>query len=92
MTMTEVAAPSAHWQPLFQRLLGEMESRTSPDWQADEAGLDPKLYIDPSRFAQERERLFRRMPLCLGPVDQLHEPGSVMAREICGVPVLITHT
>jgi len=90
MTMTDVAAP--HWQPLFQRLLGEIDGRTSPDWQADEAGLDPGLYIDPTRFARERERLFRRMPLCLGPVDQLREPGSVMAREICGVPVLITRT
>ena len=90
MTMTDVAAP--HWQPLFQRLLGEMDGRTSPDWQADEAGLAPALYIDPTRFARERERLFRRLPLCLGPVDQLREPGSVMAREICGVPVLITRT
>ena len=94
MTMTDAAAPhaGAHWQPLFQRLLGEIDGRTSPDWQADEAGLDPGLYIDPTRFARERERLFRRMPLCLGPVDQLREPGSVMAREICGVPVLITRT
>src|SRR5258707_1085792 len=93
MTMTDAAAPApAHWQTLFQRLLGEMDGRTSPDWQADEAGLDPPPYVDPTRFRRERERLFRRMPLCLGPVDQLREPGSVMAREICGVPVLITRT
>ena len=95
MTMTDAAAPAStvpHWQPLFQRLLGEIDGRTSPDWQADEAGLDPALYIDPTRFARERERLFRRMPLCLGPVDQLREPGSAMAREICGVPVLITRS
>ncbi|MDP2330136.1 MAG: SRPBCC family protein [Reyranella sp.] len=96
MTMTDAAAsPSPvapHWQTLFQRLLAEMDERASPDWQADEAGLDPTLYIDPTRFEHERERLFRRLPLCLGPVDQLREPGSVMAREICGVPVLITRT
>src|SRR3954471_13400558 len=96
MTMTDAAAASApavaHWQPLFQRLLGEIDGRTSPDWQADEAGLDPSLYIDPTRFARQREGLFRLLPLCLGPVDQLREPGSVMAREICGVPVLITRT
>jgi Rieske 2Fe-2S family protein len=95
MTMTDATAPAPtvpHWQPLFQRLLGEMDGRTSPDWQADEAGLAPALYIDPTRFARERERLFRRLPLCLGPVDQLREPGSAMAREICGVPVLVTRS
>lgn len=84
------AATAPHWQPLFQRLLAEMDGRTSPDWQADVAGLDPALYIDPARFGHERERLFRRLPLCLGPADQLREPGAAMAREICGVPVLLT--
>ncbi len=99
MTMPDIgaapAAPAAtapHWQALFQRLLAEMGGRTSPDWQADVAGLDPALYTDPARFGRERERLFRRLPLCLGPVDQLREPGSVMAREVCGVPVLIAHS
>jgi Rieske 2Fe-2S family protein len=94
MTMPDIGtAPAApHWETLFQRLLAEMDGRTSPDWQADVAGLDPALYTDPARFGRERERLFRPLPLCLGPVDQLREPGSVMAREICGVPVLIARS
>jgi len=98
MTMTEIAPapatplPAPHWQNLFQRLLAEMDGRASPDWQADEAGLDPALYTDPSRFEQEQAHLFRRLPLCLGPVDQLREAGSAMAREVCGVPVLVTRT
>lgn len=87
---TMVAEP--YWQNIFQRLLSEMDRRTSPDWQADETTLDPAIYIDRNRFEQEQARLFRRLPLCLGPADQLREPGSVMAREICGVPVLITRT
>lgn len=89
--MTTVAA-EPYWQNIFQRLLGELDGRSSPDWQADEASLDPAIYLDDERFAREQARLFRRFPLCLGPADQLSEPGSVMAREICGVPVLMTRT
>ena len=58
--------------------------------QADQATLDPAVYRDPGRFARERDRLFRRLPLCLGHADQLAQPGSVLAYDICGVPVLMT--
>jgi Rieske 2Fe-2S family protein len=89
--MTTVTA-EPYWQNIFQRLLGELDGRSSPDWHADEASLDPAIYLDDERFAREQARLFRRFPLCLGPADQLREPGSVMARDICGVPVLMTRT
>ena len=89
--MTTVTA-EPYWQNIFQRLLGELDGRNSPDWHADEASLDPAVYLDDERFAREQAQLFRRFPLCLGPADQLREPGSVMARDICGVPVLMTRT
>lgn len=89
--MTTVTA-EPYWQNIFQRLLGELNGRSSPDWHADEASLDPAIYLDDERFAREQAQLFRRFPLCLGPADQLREPGSVMARDICGVPVLMTRT
>ena len=87
MTMTIAASP---WQDLFQRLLSELDHRGSADWQADQARLDPAIYNDPQRYQAERDRLFRRLPLCLGHADQLSEPGSVVAFELCGVPVLMT--
>ena len=59
----------------FQRLLGELDGRSSPDWHADEASLDPAIYLDDERFAREQAQLFRRFPLCLGPADQLRELG-----------------
>src|SRR5262249_11190060 len=62
--------------------------RASPDWQAEPVTLDPRIYHDAERFAAERERLFRRLPLCVGHADQLAEPGSLLAFELCGVPVL----
>jgi Rieske 2Fe-2S family protein len=77
------------WQPLFERLIGELDGRTSPDWQAPHTTLDPSIYRDPERFAAERDRLFRRLPLCVGHIDQLAEPGSVLAFDLCGVPVLL---
>jgi phenylpropionate dioxygenase-like ring-hydroxylating dioxygenase large terminal subunit len=84
--MTTLASP---WQTLFERLLGELDGRASPDWQAEPVALDPRIYHDPDRFVVERERLFRRLPLCLGHADQLAEPGSLLAFELCGVPVLL---
>ena len=50
--MTTVAA-EPYWQNIFQRLLGELDGRSSPDWQADEASLDPAIYLDDERFARE---------------------------------------
>jgi phenylpropionate dioxygenase-like ring-hydroxylating dioxygenase large terminal subunit len=84
--MTSVASP---WQVLFERLLAELDRRDSHDWQAEQANLDPRIYFDPGRFAAERERLFRRLPLCVGHADQLAEPGSLLAFELSGVPVLL---
>jgi len=81
----------SHWQKMFEQLLGELDNRGStPDGAADVATLDPAIYSDPGRFERERDKLFRRLPLCLGHADQLAEPGRVLAREICGVPVLLT--
>ncbi len=77
------------WQPLFERLLAELDRSSSPDWQAPTLKLDPAIYCAPERFEAERARLFRRHPICLGPADQLAEPGSVLAFEPCGVPVVM---
>ena len=80
----------SHWQGMFEQLLAELDRRGStPDGAAGVATLDPAIYCDPVRFERERAKLFRRLPLCLGHADQLAEPGSVLAREICGVPVLL---
>ena len=79
----------APWHPLFERLLAELDRPSSPDWQAPKTTLDPKVYYDAGRFQAERDQLFRRLPLCLGHVDQLAEPGAVLALDLCGMPVLI---
>lgn len=94
--MTDLSTPPAspagrapHWQDLFERLLAVMDARPSPASAAPQAFLDPAIYASPQRFEAERERIFRRQPISLGHVAQFAAPGSVMAREVLGVPLLI---
>jgi phenylpropionate dioxygenase-like ring-hydroxylating dioxygenase large terminal subunit len=93
LSTNDIAAPAeapieAPWHALFERLLAELDGCAPPTTEAETTSLDPALYGDPAHFARERERLFLRLPLCLGHIDQL-APGSVIAREVCGVPLLI---
>jgi len=67
--MTEIGV--SPWHHLFERLVGELDQPTSPDWEVQTNTLDPKVYYDVGRFEVEHEHLFRRLPLCLGHVDQL---------------------
>src|SRR5215831_6793476 len=85
--MTEIGV--SPWQHLFERLVGELNQPTSPDWEVQTNRLDPKVYYDVRRFEVEHEQLFRRLPLCLGHVDQLAEPGAVLAVDLCGTPLLM---
>jgi len=85
--MTEIGV--SPWQQLFERLVGELDQPTSPDWEAQTNTLNPRVYCDLGRFEAEHEQLFRRLPLCLGHVDQLAEPGAVPAVDLCGTPLLI---
>lgn len=87
-TTTADAVPAA-WQSMFERLAREMGRREGVEWDRTESDLDPAIYCDPVRFAAEQAKLFRRLPLCLGHADQLRDVGSVLAREIAGVPLLM---
>ena len=75
---------------LFRRLLDELDLPESSEWDETESLLDASVYSDPAFLEAEIERIFRRVPLCLGHADQLREPGSMIAREILGYPLLIT--
>ena len=74
---------------LFRRMMEEIDQRESVEWDRDESTLDPAVYCDPAIYSKEIDRIFRRMPLCLGHADQLREQGSVIARDLFGLPLLL---
>lgn len=74
---------------LFRRMLDEMDQQDSVEWDPSENTLDPAIYSDPAIYRQEIDRIFRRVPLCLGHADQLREPGSMIARDLFGLPLLL---
>lgn len=49
-------------------------------------------YFDETRWQQEMEKIFRRMPLVLATTAELPEVGDYKAMDAGGVPVLITRT
>lgn len=58
--------------------------------------LAPAVYRNPvatycaaTRAEQERERLFRRLPLFMGLSSRLPQPGDYLTEEIAGAPVLL---
>ena len=76
-------------QRLFQRMLDELDQSTSSEWDPEQTTLDPAVYHDPAHYQKEIDRLFRRLPLCLGHAGQLREPGSMIARDVLGLPLLL---
>ncbi len=53
------------------------------------ASIDPEVYLSPARFVLERDRLFRRHPVIVAHESELAEPGSLLAHDHLGVPILL---
>lgn len=74
---------------LIDRLLAHVE--------ADTRDLGPSMverpvaeYLDPQRFAEERQALFRDHPVVVGHTAQLVERGSFFTHDHAGVPIVVT--
>jgi hypothetical protein len=78
------------WHGLFERLISEWDHRQSPDADCTETIFPSAVYTDPEQYQAELSRLFRGLPLCLGHEDQLDSSGTVLARDIAGLPLLMT--
>jgi len=50
---------------------------------------DTSRYIDPGRFALEKDRIFRRVPQLIGLGADIAEPGDYWAFDFAGMPVVI---
>jgi phenylpropionate dioxygenase-like ring-hydroxylating dioxygenase large terminal subunit len=62
-----------------------------PELGFEELPIEP--YLSERYFEQERERIFRKVWLNVGRMDDCPEPGCYFMREVevCGASVLITH-
>ena len=71
---------------LIRRALALIESNGS---ERGEPGISPvSRYLDPGRYAQEVERIFRRYPLALCPSGALANAGDSFAIDVAGLPLL----
>ncbi len=54
--------------------------------------LDGRLYTDPGIFNEEMERIFSRLWVCGGRLEELDEPGRFVTREIGGESIIAVRT
>ena len=54
--------------------------------------LDGRLYTDPAVFDEEMERIFSRLWVCGGRLEELDEPGRFVTREIGGESIIAVRT
>jgi carnitine monooxygenase subunit len=47
-------------------------------------------YVSPERFIEEKQGIFRRMPLMLAPTAEIPNPGDYKSMKPAGVPILLT--
>ena len=72
---------------LIERALALIDSHGS---ERGTPSLSPlERYLDPARFQQEVERIFRRYPLALCPSATLARAGDSFAIDVAGLPLLI---
>ena len=51
---------------------------------------DGSVFTDPARFEREREVIFKSLPHVIAWGGDLAEPGDIVARDVAGVPVIVT--
>ncbi len=75
---------------LIHRVLEHLRTGTT-HMVEDESRLPVAPYLQPERFEAER-RLFRKLPMLVGHVSQLAEPGDYFTHDASGTPLLLCRT
>ena len=74
--------------PLLRRALAHFVARTT-DQAAGIMPMPVTAYTDPDRYRHEIDRVFKRQPIALCLSIELPGPGSYVALDLLGVPVLV---
>ena len=78
-----------------QRLIARLVERAaegSLDLAATPMAEDVADFLDPDRFERERRQFFVDTPQIVGFAGEVRAPGSSLAAECVGVPVVVTRT
>jgi len=75
---------------LIHRVLEHLRTGTT-HMVEDESSLPVAPYLQPERLEAER-RLFRKLPMIVGHVSQLAEPGDYFTHDSLGAPLLLCRT
>jgi phenylpropionate dioxygenase-like ring-hydroxylating dioxygenase large terminal subunit len=73
---------------ITKRLLAHIQNGTAESAPRQHE-VSVKRYIDPDVWAHEVETFFKRLPIVAGMSCELPGPGTYVARDIVGVPVLL---
>ena len=91
MQDTAATGPSASKQmiDIGRRMIANILADTTDLGSSTFVG-DGSVFTDPDRFEREREVLFRRTPQVIAWAGDVSEPGDIVARDVAGVPVVVT--
>ena len=78
-----------HRPPVVEALLVELAALDAATVQ--QRMLPAGCYTAPEFFAFEQAEVFARTWICAGRIEQVAAPGDVLATEVAGEPVLVTH-
>jgi phenylpropionate dioxygenase-like ring-hydroxylating dioxygenase large terminal subunit len=73
---------------LLRQLIDTLDRKTHREGDRERL-VDVRLYTDPARFAQERERWHSAAPNLAAHASELPAPGDFVTREVLGQPVLL---
>ncbi len=75
---------------LVKRVLAHVSARTTDaDDERGPTRVRTATYLDEERFAREKERLFRGLPITVGHVSSLAGPGDFITHDASGIPLLV---
>lgn len=76
--------------PAYLKLFAELVANPArPARLGGTASVDTAIYLDEGRLARERETLFRRYPIAVAHESEVPEPGSLLAVDTLGLPILL---
>ncbi|HEY8352638.1 MAG TPA: aromatic ring-hydroxylating dioxygenase subunit alpha [Sphingomonadales bacterium] len=89
MSDVELKRPLTEGQKRLLQAMPEIADSRFPEVHAT---VPASNYVDPARFDREIKAVFHAVPVIAAPSSALPEPNSYCARDVAGMPMLISRT